>query len=395
MYHRTIYKELKEHLLEKRVTVITGMRRVGKSTALQYLLQNAGHENIRFYDCERIEIRALFNEPNYEGILEKIQLDGLDLSKPAIIALDEIQLVENLPSFIKYGYDTYKIKFLVTGSSSYYLKNRFSESLAGRKQIFEMYPLSFGEFLHFKQINIRQQEKYAWQNYSAAWYNRCKDLYKEFIQFGGFPEVVLEKRKHAKEKLLEDIINSYIELDIKLLDDFAAGEQLYKLIKLLTARVGSKLDYSKLSSVSGINRNKLTAYIQLLRHTYFIYAVSPFTVNSDKEISQQQKIYFSDTGILNALGASQVSGGQLFENAVATQLWPLGQLHYYQKKTGQEIDFIFNAKTAIEVKETAIAQDRQVLEQRANAIKMKNKILISRYLPANGYEDFMWGGNLF
>lgn len=395
MILRYAFKSLLSHLAIRQVTVITGMRRVGKSTALQYLMQQATHETRLYLDCERIEIRDLLNRRDYESIADELQLMGLDLSKPCLLALDEIQLVEHLPSFIKYMYDRYKVKFIVTGSSSYYMKNKFSESLAGRKRIFEMYPLSFSEFLVFKKANIKQAEKYSWQPFSKAWYNHCKDLYEEYIRYGGFPEVVLQRVKKNKEELLKDIINSYIELDVKLLSDYSASDELYKLVKLLAARVGSKVDYSKLSSMSGINRHKLNDYIQLLESTYLIYLVKPFTKNIDKEISQQPKLYFADTGILNSLATVQISGGQLFENAIAAQLKPQGSLQYYQKKTGQEIDFIYKNNTAIEVKETAIEQDMNILKQRATALKLKKQVLISRHLPGKGFEGFVWGGNLF
>jgi uncharacterized protein len=395
MIIRHAFQALRSHLAIRQVTVITGMRRVGKSTALQYLLQQSTHKTRLYLDCERIEIRNLLNRPDYESIADELQLMGLDLSKPSLLALDEIQLTENLPSFIKYIYDTYKVKIIVTGSSSYYMKNKFSESLAGRKRIFEMYPLSFQEFLLFKKVAVKQPEKYAWQPFNRAWYNHYKDLYEEYIRFGGFPEVALQRTKKNKEELLKDIINSYIELDVKLLSDYSVSDELYKLIKLLAARVGSKVDYSKLSSISGINRHKLNDYIQLLESTYLIYLVKPFTKNIDKEISQQPKLYFADTGILNSLAGEQVSGGQLFENAIAAQLKPQGTLQYYQKKTGQEIDFIFKSNTAIEVKETAIEQDLSILKQRAAALKIKKQILISRHLPGRGFEGFIWGGSLF
>ena len=125
------------------------------------------------------------------------------------------------------------------------------------------------------------------------------------------------------------------------------------------------------------------------------YLIKPYTFNLDKEISQQTKLYFSDTGILNTLASPQISSGQLFENAIAAQLVPQGEVRYYQKKTGQEIDFIFQGTTAIEVKETALAQDKQVLKQRASAISFKKTSLVSRYPPATGFEDFVWGGNIF
>lgn len=395
MIIRDNFQELTEHLKQRQVTVITGMRRVGKSTALKYLLSQITHNNKYYFDCERIEVRTMLNRPNYENIVEELQLQGLDFSKNCVIALDEIQLVENLPSLIKYLYDTYAIKFLVTGSSSYYIKNRFSESLAGRKRIFEMFPLNFKEFLRFKGIAVKEPERYAWKLYNKAWYVRFKTAYEEFILFGGFPEVVLETKKANKKEFLKDIINSYVELDVKLLSDYTASEELYKLVILLAARAGNKIDYTKISSVAGINRQKVAAYMYLLEYTYLIYLIKPYTQNLDKEISQQTKLYFSDTGILNALAGPQISSGQLFENAIAAQLVPQGDVRYYQKKTGQEIDFIFEGKTAIEVKETAIEQDMQVLKQRASSLSFKKTSLVSRYPPATKFEDFVWGGNIF
>lgn len=395
MIPRDLFVDLKQHLAQKQVTVVTGMRRVGKSTAVRYLLDQVTHSNKLYLDCERVEVRILLNRPDYESIAEELQLRGLDFTKPCTIALDEIQLVENLPSLIKYLYDTYSIKFLVTGSSSYYLKNRFSESLAGRKQIFEMFPLNFKEFIRFKKIDIRKIDSYAWKAYSEPWYNRCKKLYEEYILFGGFPQVVLEPKAGNKKELLKDIIDSYVELDIKLLSDYSASEELYKLVLLLAARSGNKIDYTKLASVAGINRQKVAAYINLLEHTYLVYQIKPFTHNLDKEISQQTKLYFSDTGILHSLAGSQLSSGQLFENAIAAQLYPLGELRYYQKKTGQEIDFILDGKTAIEVKESALQNDYQVLQQRAVNISLTDMKLVGRYPAKSSFKNFIWGGNVF
>jgi predicted AAA+ superfamily ATPase len=395
MFERDIYNELVAHLPKKQITVITGMRRIGKSTSVKYLLKQIKHTNIVYLDCERVEIRILFNKPDYEVIKEELELRGIDFSKPCVIAIDEIQLVHSLPSVIKYLYDTYQVKFIVTGSSSYYLKNTFSESLAGRKRIFEMYPLSFKEFLKFKQVWTESYEKYAWKPYNTAWYNKAKDWYEEYIDYGGFPEVVLETNKEDKQELLLDIINSYIELDVKLLSDFTISEELFKLVKLLAARSGNKIDYTKIGSVSAIHRQKITAYMQLLEQTYLIYQATPFTKNIDKEISQQKKLYFSDTGILNVLAGNQLSSGQVFENAIAAQLKPIGSVQYYQRKTGQEIDFIFKGDTALEIKETPLEQDKNSLRQRATAIALDKYLLVGHHPPPNGFDDFLWAGSIF
>lgn len=289
MHFRTIYTELLAHLQKKQVTVVTGMRRVGKSTAVKFLLEHAGHKNHIYLDCERIEIRVMLNEPDYESIREALELQGLDFSKPCLIAIDEIQLASGLPSLIKYLYDTYGVKFVVTGTDSHYTNNTFSDKLTCPKRIFELHPLSFSEFLIFRSLWKDIYQKQAWKPFNTQWYNLAKDWYDEYVKYGGFPEVVLEKKPADKKELLLDILNSFIELDVKLLADFTAGEELFKLCKLLAARSGNKIDHTKLSSVSGISRHKIAGYMQLLEQTYLIHQLSPFAKNIDKEISQQKK----------------------------------------------------------------------------------------------------------
>jgi len=395
MFIRKIYTELENHLTKKQVTVILGMRRVGKSTAVKHLLNEVKHSNKLYIDCEKIEYQTLFNMPSYDGILNELELLGINFKKPAVIALDEIQLIKTLPSFIKYVYDTYRVKFIVTGSSSYYLKNQFTESLAGRKIIYEMYPLSFDEFLQFKGHKITNTQKYSQVNFNATWYNKFKVLYKEYLMFGGFPEVVLHKNNKDKTYLLWDIVNSYIDMDVKLLSDYSLNKDLFNLIKLLSSRVGSKIDFTKLGSMVGIDRRKISDYLYLFENTYLIYLVKPYTKNIDKEITQQPKIYFADNGILNVLGGSSISSGQILENAIAVQYNQLFTLNYYQKKSGQEIDFILDGKVAIEVKETAIQQDLSTLKHRADELGFKKYFVVGNNPATNGFKNFIWGGNVY
>lgn len=393
MYLRTIYPQLEQHLAKKQVTVITGMRRVGKSTALRHLLAKVGHTNMLYLDFERIENRILFNQSSYNDIERGLQALGLSLTSPAVVALDEIQLVPNSPSVIKSLYDTYGIKFIVTGSSSFYLKNHFSESLAGRKQVFEMYPLDFEEFLRFNEQDVMTLNVGRMQPFLFPFYDRWRGYYETFVQYGGFPEVVLADGGKAKTDYLKDVLNAYIELDVRLLADFSLSDTLYKLIQLLAARVGSRVDYSKLASLTGENRHKIKDYLHLLEYTYFIQIVRPFTGGLDKELSKQPKFYFADTGLLQLMG--QVSSGQLFENVTANQLARLGPLNYYERQTGTEIDFILNRQQAFEVKETPSAHDLQVLTERAKAIQLPDAQLIGRHWPASGFSKFIWGGSVW
>lgn len=393
MYNRHLFTALKEHLTKPQATVITGLRRVGKTTALKYLLDTVLHSNKLYLDFEKIENRVLFSENSYSAIESGLKSLGLDLNTPCVLALDEIQLVPASTSVVKYLYDTYGIKFLLSGSSSYYIKNHFTESLAGRKRIFELYPLSFDEFLAFQQHDSFSVSSFKLQKYQPFIYLKFKQLYEDFLQFGGFPEVVMAETKDDKIAYLKDIVNSYIELDIKLLSDFKVSNELYKLIQLLASRVGSRLDISKLSSISGINRHKLTDYLELLEYTYFIYRIPAYTKNKDKEISSQTKLYLADTGLLQLL--AQVSSRQVFENAIAQQLKNLGEVAYFQKKTGQEIDFILNQNTAVEVKETPSYSDLKTLNYRADDLGLEHKWLIGRTASTADFSDWYWGGTIF
>jgi predicted AAA+ superfamily ATPase len=369
------------------------MRRVGKSTLLKALLDKVPGTNKIYLDLERIENRYIFRQSTYQEMELFLEAQGINLQSKCTIALDEIQLMPDIVSVIKYWYDTYGVKFLITGSSSFYLKNRFSESLAGRKRIFELHPLSFDEFLHFKEVDEKKFNPFSFRTFSEGFYNSFNAHYQEYVKYGGFPEVALINKAASKKAMLLDILNAYIDLDVKLLADFTLTDDLYKLIRLMASRTGSKLDVSKLASVAGINRNKIAHYLNLFEQTYFLVRLTPYSNNIDKEISQQPKYYFSDSGVYNVL--EDQDKGKIFENAVINQFLRLdNRINYYQKKSGQEIDLIWKNNTAVEIKTTATPGDLQVLSARAKSIEFKKQILVG-FTPPSGFKNFVWGGSIF
>jgi predicted AAA+ superfamily ATPase len=319
---------------------------------------------------------------------------GIDVTSKCTIALDEIQLLPDIVGIMKYWYDTYRVKFIVTGSSSFYLKNRFTESMAGRKQIFELNPLSFDEYLIFKGNDTNSFKKFSMKSYAEGYYSQYKSYYNDFVRYGGFPEVTLLNKAASKKAMLQDILNAYIDMDVKILSDYSLNDELYKLIRLLAARVGSKLDVSKLASVAGINRNKIANYLHLFEQTYFLTKLTPFSNNTDKEISQQPKYYFSDSGLLSLMETQDI--GKIFENTVVNQFMRLDKkINYYQKKTGQEIDLIWKEKCAVEIKTTPTKSDMSSLTYRTQSLKLKKQLLIGLHPPGNDFKNFVWGGSVF
>ena len=388
---RKIYPELKKHLKQKQITVITGMRRTGKTTLLRQLLKDVSSKNKTYIDLERLDNRELFSQKNYDNILRELGARGLSLEEKMYLAIDEIQMLPSAPSVLKYLYDTFDVKFIVTGSSSYYLKNLFSESMAGRKKIFELYPLDFGEYLDFHKIFYIKDEKWAGKKFSLIEYERVRYYYEQFIEFGGFPEVVLANDDKERKDLLSDIISSYVNIDIKSLADFRNEKNIYNLMRMLSGRTGTKLDYSKLSRLSGLSRPTVTSYIDFFEKTYLLERIPVMSKSPDREIVKAQKIYFCDSGIAGFL--SDLDSGSKFENAVFNQLRHQGKLQYFSLKSGREIDFILAGKIGLEIKESPVEQDQAKLDNLCEDAKISSGRLVGR-LAVPKFSDYIWGGEI-
>lgn len=389
-YPRKIYRELLSHAQSPLVTVLTGIRRTGKTTLVKQLLLDLDNKNSLFLDLQRPDNRELFEQKNYEAIRESFLARGLTPHQIMVIALDEIQLSPQSPSAIKYLSDHHKIKFIVTGSSSYYLKNLFSESLAGRKKIFELYPLDFGEFLTFKEISFVASD-WKKEPLNVLEYSRLSAYYEEYVRFGGFPQVALTPAEADKRDLLLDIMSSYINIDIRSLADFSNERNLYALAKLLAGRVGSRVEYSKLASLTGLSRPTVTNYISFFEKTYLINTISVYTKSPDREIVKARKLYFCDTGLANTL--ADLSGGAQFENTLYNQLARVAKIQYYALKTSQEIDFVVDDTLAVEAKETPVFADLGQLANMARKAKLADFKLIGRYTSPK-FVDYAWAGSI-
>lgn len=391
-YPRKLYIEVKAHLESDDVTIITGMRRTGKTTLVEHLLHEIDSKNKIFLDLEKISNQEMFLDKNYDNVIVNLEQRGLSQKERMYIALDEIQTMPSISSVIKYLHDHYNIKFILTGSSSYYLKNLFTESLAGRKKLFELFPLDFGEFLTFKNVPYKELESIeSLKSFDTNEYNRLKAYYEEYIEFGGFPKVVLTQKIEDKKSILEDIISSYINIDIKSIADFKESTSIINIVKMLAGRIGSKLDYSKISRLTGLSRPTVQNYIYLFERTYLISLISVYTKNQDREIVKAQKIYFGDNGLIGILAGTD--SGARFENAVFNQLRSKNQLKYFSLKSGNEIDFVLNDKLAVEVKETPTESDLKNLADLASKAGIDSFRLLGRHESPN-FSNYIWGGNI-
>ncbi len=129
--------------------------------------------------------------------------------------------------------------------------------------------------------------------------------------------------------------------------------------------------------------------MELLEQTYLIYQLNPLPKTSTKRSRSKKTVLHRHWVTEQVLAGNQLSSGQLFENAIAAQLHPLGELQYYQRKSGQEIDFIFKGSTALEVKENPLEQEKNTLRQRAASIDISKHLLVGCSAASNGFRDFV------
>ncbi|RPH33814.1 MAG: ATP-binding protein [Bacteroidales bacterium] len=379
MNKRYLFHTIIPQLQHKNAIVITGMRQVGKTTLMRQLTE-AWEGKFVWYDFDNPLDLLLFENIDYNVIYKELQREaGTKSEERFLVCIDEIQNFPKITKIIKYLIDHYGVKFIVTGSSNYYLRNLFPESLSGRKFLYTLYPLSFREYLYFHDLlpenELQPNLDDAFTNHSLSTVHKRSEFYDQYMEFGGFPEVVLTKDYETKRLILRNIFASFFEKDIKVFSELKDVKELRDLILLLGSRNGNILDVTRLSSELGINRVKAYSYLEFLEGIFFLRLIPKFTHSIDRSVAGGKKVYFSDTGILNLI--TKTSLGQLLETTIANQLQPYGAITYYNKRNTAEIDFILNEEIALEVKQKAVEPDMRKLEKLAANLNLKKHYIVS------------------
>lgn len=372
MIQRTLYNELNDHLAQKEITLIVGPRQAGKTTvmlALRDRLRKEGRKTV-FLNLD-IEADKRFFE-SQEGLIRKIQLEiG---KEEGVIFIDEIQRKENAGLFLKGIYDmNLPYKFVVSGSGSLELKEKIHESLAGRKRVFKLSTLSFEEFINFK-TDYQYQGKLL--DFFSLEIEKTADLLKEYLEFGGYPRVVLAETISEKQRVIDEIFSSYVEKDIFYLIGVRKTEAFSNLVKVLASQVGNLVNYSELSLTLGISSKAVKDYIWYLEKTFILERQLPFYKNIRKEISKSPVIYFYDLGLKNyAIGlfGHAVEGpyaGFSFQNLVFQLLkekiaYTPTKVNHWRTKDGAEVDFVITATDKLVPIEVKFKKLKQPVIQRS------------------------------
>jgi hypothetical protein len=383
---REISKDLKAHLPKKEMCLLVGPRQAGKTTLMRQLqdqLETKGEKTIFLsLDFER-------DQPHLKSQTSLIERLRLEFGKEkGYVFIDEIQRKENAGLFFKGIYDMQMPhKFILSGSGSVELKEKIHESLAGRKRIFELNTISLKEFIQFK-TNYRYENRL--EEYLKVNSDEATRLLMEYLNFGGYPRVIIEETLGEKIKTIDEIYRSYIEKDIAYLLRIERIDAYGDLIRVLAGQIGRMVNLNELSSTLGLSVQTVKNYLSYAEKTFIIRRVTPFFRNLRKEISKAPVIYFNDLGMRNFAvrqfgrhaGFNEI--GFLFQNLVHHLLWDKmryenSTTHYWRTKDKAEVDFVMKRG------EEVIPVEVKCKALRVKEIGRSLRGFINRYTPPEAW----------
>lgn len=358
MFDRKLLKDIIPFLEDPQALFILGPRRAGKTTLLNLLKRYISNAPIYYYDLERISDLETFSN-GAEYFIKRFMQAGGDLQKKNFIMIDEIQHLKDFASFVKIIVDHHSesFKLILSGSSSAQIKLQFSDSLVGRKFVFNLFPLDFSEFLLFKgydswsEILSKNFESFS-KDPLSTYHQELKILFEDYLKFGGYPEVVIANSEKKKFAFLAEITNTYLNKDIQslnLIDDIIGFN---KMTKRLALSCGSLLNLNEVSNDLNLSIYLCKKYIQILESTFIITTSAPFFQNKVNEIKKMSKLYFIDNGLRNYLIQQfqpldeRMDKGSVIENFVFSEIHKHSdageQIQFWRTKNNQEVDIIIS-----------------------------------------------------
>jgi len=345
----------------KEVTIITGVRRSGKSTLMYQMIdwllkEGAEPEQILFVN---LEDKKLAND-GLDGIYSAYR-QNINLDRKAFVFFDEIHRKKEWELWIRKKYDLKaNDKFVISGSCSYLLKKEYSTLLTGRNMTFEVLPASFEEFLLFKNVEIDKTSLKKGIVLEKTKLRILKNL-DEYLKLGGFPEVVF-KQENFKIKLLEQYFDDILYKDI--VDRYDLNSQKAKDLALyLITNFTSLVSLRNLRNSLQMSYDTIKDYLSYYKEAFLFFTVDHFSYSFKEQKTLASKIYCIDNGLRNAVSFRfSKDEGKLAENCAFIQLKQQGKQPYYWKNKG-EVDFVVknrdNSLTAINVSYTDEIDERE------------------------------------
>lgn len=364
MYRRNITDSIIEALSDTPVILLNGARQTGKSTLCEKIREEGAFEGQFVTMDDPATLLAAEKDPL--GFLE-------DLGKHVII--DEIQRAPQLFIPIKKLVDEDRKgrRIILTGSANVMMLPRVGDSLAGRIEIHNLWPLSQDEigdtrsnFLHtLTDTNKKfKTSKTSWKDIAAR------------MRVGGYPESLERSSTSRRNKWFADYITAILQKDIRELANIEGLTEIPNVLKLIATRVGSTINMSDISRLSGIKNTTLKRYVTLLEHIFLIVNIPAWTNNTEGQFVKSPKVYLNDTGLLNHLiGLEDESfleqrgnAGAYLENFVVIEIikqlsWSDMYLkpYHFSIHRGSEVDLVLEDRAGglygIEIKSAASLQN--------------------------------------
>lgn len=329
---RELYRQIKKFLPLPQIIAFTGLRRVGKTTLMKkiiidYLKEGFESKNIIYFSFDefrKVSLRDILKA--YEELLSR-EIKN----QKSLVLFDEIQKLEDWENQLKVIYDLYKnkMKIIISGSESLFIKTKSKESLAGRIFEFRINPLSFREFLEFNEKRFDNLKLYE---------KELLMLFNEFIHCQGFPELIGVKEKDIITKYLkEGIVDKILYRDIPELFKIKDISVLSSILKIFMEEPGQIIELTDLASELKISRQTLALYLRYLEDSYLIRKIYNFSKNKRKIEKKLKKYYPSIISPILLFKEDDLYRSKVFECFLVNQL---NAEFFWRDKLKNEVDII-------------------------------------------------------
>ena len=334
-------KKLRQFLETKQVLTIIGARRSGKSFIMRQLARNlmdGGKDKsetliINFEDPRFVELKVESLQQIYETYLEFLSPKG-----PPYIFLDEVQEIEGWEKWVSTAQELQKARVVVSGSNAKLLSRELGTLLTGRHLDITVFPLSFKEYLSFKEIFVKDDLDIVNKRI------QLKGLLRKYLESGAFPEVVLSTQK---QQILLSYFDDILNKDLIRRYSIRKPDRLKALAKYYLSNISTLVTFSSLEKSLGISVDTIEKFSGYLENAYLIFFLKRFSFKVKEQQKSPRKVYCIDTGLSNAVGFKfSQNSGRLAENIVFLELKrkqaqnPELELYYWKDAQHREIDFV-------------------------------------------------------
>ncbi|MBP7284899.1 MAG: ATP-binding protein [Leptospiraceae bacterium] len=355
------FEDIETLLSEKRILLLTGLRRVGKTSLMKLSIQHLLEKGIKPKNIFYISMDdyAFKNNTIHEIVTLYRKIQKLKSEEKVYLFFDEVTYKNDYDIQLKNLFDKENAKIVATSSSSSLLRDK-KAYLTGRATIVEIQPLDFFEYLDFKNITVKKRDSALLDSY-----------FKDYIKIGGLPENILYPERQYLMGLVDDIIQK----DITAFHGLKNGDLLRDYFLLLMERSGKQISINKIANILKISPDTSKRYLSYFEDTYLIHLVSRWGKTNEK-ILTPKKIYSCDLGI-KFLFHGDRDMGSYFENYVYLLLRKKKKL-YYLLSDEVELDFFTQDKILVEAKYDTKLNPKQ--EKLFKEFKANKKILVDSIL---------------